>query len=59
MTVDRRIERLAEIEKRRNERMKKHDWRIIEKRSVNDFEKSAKDKRIEKLVKEVGRMTSE
>ena len=59
MLNQREAEGLARKEKRRNERMMKHDWRIIEKRRVNDFEKSAKDKRIEKMVKEVGNMTAE
>ena len=35
----------------------KHDWRVIEKRRINHFEKSAQDKRIEAMVKKVARMT--
>ena len=59
MANQREVDRLARKEKRRNERLMKHDWRVIEKRRINDFEKSAKDKRIEEMVKKVDKMTSE
>ena len=59
MVNQRDVDRLARKEQRRNEKLMKHDWRVIEKRRVKDFERSAQDKRIEAMVKKVGKMSSE